>query len=147
MPRIRLDLPPTFLFSTLIPIRITDINYGGHLGNDSFLTLMHEARVQFLAHYGYTEISIEGESIIMADAAIVYRSEAHYGQQVLVEVAVQDFSTFGCDLIYRLSDHSSGREIARAKTGIVFFDYKKRKPVEVPPRFRERIEATRSSIV
>lgn len=147
MPRIRLELPAKFHFSTIIPIRITDINYGGHLGNDVFLTLIHEARVQFLASHNYTEIDIEGESIIMADAAIVYRSEVHYGERLCVDVAVQDFSTFGCDVLYRLSDQASGREVARAKTGIVFFDYKQRKPVEVPRKFREKFEPTQPLMV
>ena len=51
MERIKLNLPEQFLFSTNIAVRITDINYGGHVGNDSFLSLIHEARQQFLNHY------------------------------------------------------------------------------------------------
>jgi len=147
MPRVRLELPEKFDFSVTIPIRITDINYGGHLGNDAFLTIIHEARVQFLASFGYTEINIEGRSIIMADAAIVYRSEAHYGERLCVDVAVQHFSSVGCDLVYRLSDQATGREVARARTGIVFFDYEKRKPVEVPPKFREKFESGGTIVV
>jgi hypothetical protein len=45
-----------------------DINYGGHLGNDAVLSLVHEARVRFLKQQGYTENNIEGAGIIMADA-------------------------------------------------------------------------------
>ena len=54
MARIKIAVPPQFTFSTQIPVRITDINYGGHLGNDALLALLHEARVQFLRRYGYT---------------------------------------------------------------------------------------------
>ena len=37
MPRIKLELHEILIYSTEIPVRITDINYGGHLGNDSIL--------------------------------------------------------------------------------------------------------------
>ena len=48
MPRVKVALPATFPFRTEIPVRITDLNYGGHLGNDALLGLLHEARVHFL---------------------------------------------------------------------------------------------------
>ncbi len=37
MARINIELPDKFIYSTEIPIRITDINYGGHLAHDSVL--------------------------------------------------------------------------------------------------------------
>ena len=58
MARIKLDLPGRFPFSTELRVRITDVNYGGHMGNDALLGLLHEARVQFLAHYGLSELDI-----------------------------------------------------------------------------------------
>ena len=58
MTRIKIELPETYLFSTEIPVRITDLNYGNHLGNDAILSLLHEARVRFLAYYGWTESSV-----------------------------------------------------------------------------------------
>ena len=137
MARLKLDLPESFVFSTEIPIRIGDINYGGHLGNDAVLALMHEARVRFLNQHGFTEQNVDGPGIIMADAAIVYKSEAFYGETLVVEVAVADFTRTGCDLVYRLSDKETGREVARGKTGIAFFDYERRRPVAVPKRFGE----------
>ncbi|MGN6400032.1 MAG: hypothetical protein ACTHMD_06240 [Flavisolibacter sp.] len=54
MARIKINLPENFFFNAAIPIRITDLNYGGHVGNDTILSLLHEARVQFLNHFHYT---------------------------------------------------------------------------------------------
>ena len=48
MSRIKLALPDRWTFSTELPVRISDINYGGHLGNDAVLALAQEARVRFL---------------------------------------------------------------------------------------------------
>ena len=60
MPKSRLLLPDHFTFTMAIPVRITDLNYAGHVGNDSILSLIHEIRVQFLRHHGYSEINLAG---------------------------------------------------------------------------------------
>lgn len=135
MARIKLDLPADFPFTTELRVRITDVNYGGHMGNDSLLGLLHEARVRFLARYGLSELNIHGLGIIMADSVIVYKSEAFPGEMLEIAVAATDFNQYGCDFAYRVTEKSSGREVARAKTGIVFFDYQKRVVQRVPPAF------------
>ena len=139
MGRIKLQLPETFLFSTEIPIRITDLNYGGHLGNDSVLSIVHEARVRFLEKMGYSELDIEGCGIIMVDSLINYKSEGFYGDRLNVEVTVEKIKTIECDFFYRLSNLETKKEIARVKTGILFFDYEKRRGLEIPKKFCEKI--------
>jgi acyl-CoA thioesterase FadM len=136
MARVEIDLPETFAFTTEIPIRIGDVNYGGHLGNDAVLSILHEARVRLFARHGWTELDVGGPGIVMVDAAIVYRAEGAWGMTLRVEVAVADLRTRGCDVVYRMSDVATGREIARAKTGIVFFDYASRRVVHAPGAFR-----------
>lgn len=131
MPRIKIELPQKFIFKTELALRITDINYGGHLGNDSLLSIIHEARVRFLNHLGYSESNLEGNGIIMIDAAIQYKSEGFYGDSLIIEIDVNSFSGIGCDFVYRITNKSNGKVIALAKTGIVFFNYEKRKTVSV----------------
>ncbi len=138
MARVKLDLPSKFHFTTELVVRVTDINYGGHLGNDAVLSLVHEARIRFLKEHGYTESNIEGVGIIMANAIVVYKAEGFHGDILSVEVAVEDFQNVSCDFYYRLSNRDSGTEVARAKTGIVFYDYGAKKTVRVPPGFRKK---------
>lgn len=139
MARIKLDMPDNYLFSTELAVRINDINYGGHLGNDAVLSMVHEARLRFLKHYHYTEMDVEGSSIIMTDSAIVYKAEGFHGDRVQVDVTVADFNKYGCDLYYLLSNKDTAVEIAHAKTGIVFFDYEERKVQTVPEGFRNKV--------
>lgn len=141
MARVEIPLPDTFLFRTELPVRIGDVNYGGHLGNDAVLSIAHEARVRFLAAHGFTELDVAGAGIIMVDAAVVYRAEGRYGMTLAVELAADDVRTRGCDLLYRFTDAATGQEIARVKTGIVFFDYAARKVVSMPAPFREVVGA------
>lgn len=140
MPRIKIELPKKFIFKTEIPIRITDINYGGHLGNDSMLSIIHEARVRFLKHLGYSESDVEGNGIIMIDAAVQYKSQGFYGDILIVEVTVDEIQKIGCDFLYRALNKKTGKEVARGKTGIAFFDYHNNKIGSVPDKFKEVIE-------
>lgn len=140
MARIKIDLPEKFIFSTEIKPRITEINYGGHLGNDALLAIVHEARARFLAAHQWSEMDIDGCSMIMVDAAIMYLTEVFYGTTLQVEVAITDLSRIGCDFVFRLADGESDREVARVKTGMAFFDYRKKKVVRMPEVFRNLIE-------
>jgi 4-hydroxybenzoyl-CoA thioesterase len=115
---------------------VSDINYGGHLGNDAVLSLAQEARMRFLRSHGWTEKDVSGVGIIMTDAVVVYRSEAFFGDVLTIEVAVADLQPLGCDFLFRMVNKASGKEVALVKTGIVFFDYAKRKPSPLPAAFR-----------
>jgi acyl-CoA thioester hydrolase len=138
MARVKLELPEEFDFTTDIQVCINHINYGGHLGNDSLLSLIHEARIRFLKHHGFTESDIDGTSIIMVDTVIVYKSESFHGDVLTFEVAVSDVGKVGCDFCFRVTNKAECKEVAHAKTGIVFFDYETRKVVNTPSAFRKR---------
>ena len=145
MPRIKLDLPKKFIFSTEITVRISDINYGGHLGNDAILSIVHEARLRFLKKFGYDELNVGGASLIMGDAVIVFKSEGFYGDIITINVSVDNFSNFGFDIHYQLINKVKGKDIAHVKTGMICFDYQSRKVMTVPLVFKDAINACLSS--
>lgn len=138
MSRVKLDMPDKFPFATDIPLRIGDINYGGHLGNDAVLAIAHEARLRFLRSMEFSEQDVAGPGLIMLDAVVVYRAEAFYGDTLRVKVAIADPQTSGCDVLYLMSNAATGKEVARVKTGVAFFDYTRRKVVAMPDAFRAR---------
>ena len=135
MARIELNLPENFAFSTDVRIRISDINYGNHLGNDALLSLVHEARLQFLQSRGFSEVDIDGCGLILTDAVIVYKSQGFHGDLLTIFADVDDFNKYGCDFFFKVIQKNSGKEVARAKTGIVFFDYNRQKMAPVPAAF------------
>jgi acyl-CoA thioester hydrolase len=134
MPRIKLTLPEHFSFSTEIPVRITDLNYGGHVGNDSVLSLIHELRVQFLRHHGYQELDMAGVGLIMADVTIEFKTELFYGEPLRGSIAAAEFSRVGFDLYYKLEKPAGERwvSVSFARTGMVCYDYKAKKIAAVP---------------
>jgi acyl-CoA thioester hydrolase len=138
MPRIQIELPERFAFATDIAVQISHINYGNHLDNAALLSLVSEARVRFFKSLGYSEMNVEGVGVIVADLAVQYRSEAFHGEVLNFAMTAGDFGKKGCDLVWQVTDSASGREVARGKHGIVFFDYAVRKPASVPPAFAQR---------
>ena len=148
MARIKIALPQAFQFTCNIPVRVTDINYGGHVGNDSLLGILQEARVQFLKQFSYTELSVEGTGLIMADVAMEFKNEAFMGDTLLVTIAAGDFQRVSFDLYYRLEKEVNGQRIpvVFAKTGMLFFDYQKRKIMPVPAAFLQKIAQPPSTI-
>lgn len=139
MARIKLEMPTAYPFKTEMTVRITDINYGGHLGNSDVLALMHEARVRFLNSFGYSEINVEGYGTIMLDSVVIYKAQAFAGDVLQIEIAAGDFSRLGCDIFYRMTRKGDGVEIALAKTGIAVFDYANQKRVSPPEAFVKKL--------
>lgn len=135
MPRIQFTLPEQFSFSTTVQVYISHVNQGGHLDNAQLLTLVSEARVRFFQSLGYRESDVAGCPIVVGDLVAQYKSEAFHGEVLRVDMQPADFNRYGFDLIFRLHEVSSGREVARGKAGIVFTDRQTRRPHPVPGAF------------
>ncbi len=135
MARIQLHFQGVVVYNTRLQIRVSELNYGNHLGNDSLLGLMQEARVQYFNSLNQTEIDFYGVGIIMSDVAVVYKSEGFAGNDIQFELALSDFSPKGFDMYYNIYNHTTQKQLAVAKTGIVCFDYSLRKTVNLPVEF------------
>ena len=141
MERVKINLPETFHFSTIIRIRITDLNYGGHVGNDTFLSLIHEARQQFLHGFDYTELQLENVSLIMVDAALEFRKELNYGDEVKISVAANGFDKYGFEIFYKIDVVKDSKLVlaGKAKTAMLCYDYKNKKLMSVPEQVKTRL--------
>lgn len=132
MPRLKLSVRDQYPFTFELRVRTTDLNYGGHLGNDRLLSLIHEARVAFLAKHGLSELDFGGVSLIMGDTAIVYQAEAYAGDLLVFEVAADEPSRSGFRIFYRVTRPADGLTIALVENGMACFDYQERKIANLP---------------
>lgn len=138
MSRVTLDLPEEFSFTTRMDVRVSEINYGNHVGNDRMVSLLHEARLRFLREHGFGEFNIGGVGLMVADLVVCFTAETFVGDLLTFHVGVTDFNKYGCDFIYRVENEAQGKQVVKAKTGIVFFDYDERKIARIPRVFYER---------
>lgn len=139
MARIKLEKCSQPLFSTEWDVSIGQINYGNHMGNDSFLSLAHEARMRFFASHKLTELSLFGTALIMSDAAVMYRSEVKWGEKLRIDLMMTDIQEYGFDFIYGVHAVADNREVARIKTGMNFFDYQQKKLIRADDNFLHKL--------
>ena len=132
MARIRIEMPPKAIAAVNVKVRITDINYGNHVGNDSLVGILHEARMLWLQKHGYTELNLCGVGLIMNDLAVEYKNESFFGDVLSIILFVAEISHVSFELYYSVSNQH-GKTIARAKTGMVCFNYAERKVSAIPP--------------
>jgi acyl-CoA thioester hydrolase len=138
MKRAKLDMPDSFSFQTAIPVRITDLNYGGHVGNDQILSMIHEARVQFLGFYEFEEMNLAGVGLIMRDVIIEFKSELFYGDIILASVQATDFSRIGFEIYYKFEKEKEEKKtlLVLARTGMVCYNYESKKISSLPEQVR-----------
>jgi len=139
MARIRIELPEKCVAAFIIPVRITDINYGNHVGNNSLVEILHEARMQFLRQHNFTEMEAGGSSLIMSELLIEFKSESFYTDALEVKIFVGEISRVGFELFYSVSTvrNSASIIIANAKTGMVCFNYDEKKIAAVPAELKK----------
>ncbi|MFZ1785683.1 MAG: thioesterase family protein [Ferruginibacter sp.] len=138
MARIKIDIPEKIMGTYSIPIRIADINYGNHVGNDAFVSIIHEARMQWLKQYHYSELKIEGVGLIMSDLALEFKNESFYGDVLAVTISAGDLTRVGFDLYYQLFAERNDENIllANAKTGMICYDYDAKKVAAIPEKLK-----------
>ena len=122
MARIKINMPSRYCFDTKYTVSIGDINYGGHLSNDAVLRIVHNARIEFLEKNSMTEFKIGKNGLIMSDAVIQYLSEAFRGDELTIQIAIDDITKLGFDLFYLLKNRND-KVVAKVKTGMLFFDH------------------------
>jgi len=135
MARIEIEMIEDFIFKTELAVRISDLNYTNHVGNDAFVSIIHEARVKFLENFGFSETDVDGKGLIVSDLAVSYKSLSFYGDNLKFEIGAGDFNKYGCDIFYRVTNTKTNNLILLAKTGIVFFDYAENKITATPEAF------------
>jgi acyl-CoA thioester hydrolase len=144
MPRIHIDLPEKFVFTARIPIRIGDINRAGHLGHVNLVAILEEARTQFMVARGFEDevrIAQHQTGFILGDMGVVYKKQGYYGQTLEIGISAVDFQEKSFDLVYQVKESLSGQEVARAKTGILVFDYQSQKTVPISPELKQKLTA------
>jgi len=142
MSRIKIEIPENFTFKTAYKVRVSDINYGGHVGNDAILSIMQEGRLEYIQHLGFKdEVHISDNiGLLMTDAAVVFKAESFLGDTLQIHITATDFNKYGGDFIYLLSDSETGKTIAHGKTGFVCYDYSVKKLASIPLILEQKLK-------
>ena len=121
-------------------VEVTDLNYGNHLGNDALIGIIHRARVHFLHRLSASEHNLgDGMTgVLLADLIVNYMGESFLFDKLCVESSIGEVRTKGFRMFHKITSEQ-GRLIALAETGVVAFNYEKRKVARIPKSFVSKI--------
>ncbi len=157
------DLTGEFPFSRTIEVRFGDTDAMGHVNNAVYLTYCEAARVSYFeaatgrdffdvddyttGHVPGTESGVGPRhrwSFILAEARVVYRAPAYFGEALTVETRTCRIGRSSMTMEYRITAPESkigrARLIAVADSVMVTYDYDHHRPMPLPDELVELLE-------
>lgn len=109
------------LYIEKIKPRISDINYGGHVGHMELLGLLHEIRAQFLKKNNMTEIEIDGCALLMKQILVNYTNEAFWDDELEIRMGIKPSKA---KIIFNYEVYNLEKEnvTAIAEAAMILFD-------------------------
>ncbi|MGM0825174.1 MAG: acyl-CoA thioesterase [Pseudomonadota bacterium] len=133
MERVQLDFPDAAIIHRhSLSVRVTDMNYGRHLGHDALVSLLHEARSQAFAALDLPEWDMHGYPSVVADLAVQYQSEARWPDALVIETAVPPPEGKALTVYQRMVHADTGKPVATARVNQLLIDMAAGRPVAVP---------------
>lgn len=146
MERIRLEFPAqAVIHRHPLSVRITDMNYGRHLGHDTLVSLLHEARIQAFGALGLTEWDLGGFPSVVADLAVQYQSEARWPDALVVETAIPSPQGKALVVYHRVCHAEGGKPVATARLNVMLVDPAIGRPVAIPEAVQQAIAGAGSA--
>ena len=140
--RERKIIPGPTCFETTMDVKISDINYGNHVGNERFLLFAQETRIRFLKSIGCSEVKFGDYGLVLTEAHVEYLHELFHGDNLLIRMSVGGPSRASFDCFYEvIAQRVSGNVTAALiKTAMVCFDYHERKVRSIAEPLKKKLE-------
>ena len=140
MERVKLEFPEQAIVHRHgLMVRVTDMNYGHHLGHDAVISLLHEARAAALAHLGLHEGDMGGYPSVAADLAVQYQAESRWPDALTVETAIPEPARKAITVYHRMRRDSDQRIVATARLNLMVVDPQAGRAVAVPEAVRDAL--------
>lgn len=133
-----IDMNDNSSFCGSYKVRVGDINYGGHMGNDKALLLFHDARIHFLEERGFSEADIGGPGLIMGDAHVYFKKEVFRSDELKVYIHIEELRELSFVMHYSVKREEV--VVMHGHTKMISFDYEKRRIAKIPTVFLEKIQ-------
>ncbi|MBA2653008.1 MAG: thioesterase family protein [Tatlockia sp.] len=128
-------------FKIDIPVRISDINYGGHLGHAELIKITHHARLKFFSKFSLKEDNICGSGIIAKALSVVYKGESFFDDILHILLYVREITKTSCEFLYEITKNED-MPVASVVETVLFMNYETRRIQRVPQVIYELKETT-----
>ncbi len=134
------SFPRAMSFTIEIPVRFRDIDGMQHVNNAVYFTYMEQARSEWYRQLMGIQ-SVAEFDFILAHASCDFQASIGFGEPVVVTAKLTKIGTSSFRFAYELKGKESGTLFATGESVQVCYDYKARKAVPIPPKFRAMLEA------
>jgi acyl-CoA thioester hydrolase len=117
--------------------RFSDLDGMGHVNNAVFSVYIEQARLAWFAQLAADE-PMPLTDVILARTEIDFRSQVGFGETVAIGVRPSRVGTKSFEFEFEL--RVGDRLVAEAKSVLVGYDYAAGRSVEVPERWRRRLQ-------
>jgi len=114
-----------------ISVRISDVNYGGHLGHAELIKITHQARLKFLSEFSLKEDDLDGAGIIIKELLVKYKGEAFFDDILHISIFIDKIEKASCNFLYEITKNND-QSVATVLETMLFMNYKTRRIVRVP---------------
>jgi acyl-CoA thioester hydrolase len=128
-----------FRHRTSVQVRFRDTDAFGHVNNAVFFSYAELARIRYLLDVIQPEGSFDRMPLILARAAIDFRSPIQFGEEVTVETRVHRIGRSSIAMRHRMTATPDDRLVAEVDSVLVTYDYAAARPMPVPDAWRGRI--------
>nr|WP_307774375.1 thioesterase family protein [uncultured Cetobacterium sp.] len=127
------------MFSIEYKVTISDINYGGHMGNERPLIIFQQARIELFKNFELSELNIgDGVGTIQKESHVNYLKESFLGDILKVIIEKIEFTKTTMNFYYNIFNQKD-ELIVTGSTLIIGYNYEKRKISKIPAGFIEKI--------
>lgn len=134
------------MFSIDYKVIVSDINYGGHMGNERALIIFQQARMEFLNSLRYDEVNIgEDKGIIQLESHVYYLKEVKLGENLKCFIKDIECTRASFDTFYEVVNEKN-EVVLKGSTKNMAFDYNKQKPGRMPKEFVEALDNYKKSL-
>ena len=126
-----------FKFSIPLKVHIGDVNHGGHVGYQIYLSYFQEARIAYLKEFECTELDIHGYGMIISEANCKYKQELFYRDEIRVKCGIGQLKSKAFIMEYQIE---KGDDVcAIGSTTNLCYDFQNKKVVKLPLEFVKAI--------
>ena len=133
-----------FRHRTPVQVRFRDTDAFGHVNNAVFFSYVELARVRYLIDVLEPDGDFHRLPLILARAAVDFRSPILFGEEVTVETRVERIGRTSFTMVHRMTAGGDGRLAADVESVLVVYDYETERPIPMPDDWRSRIGAFES---
>lgn len=129
-----------FKFSFDVPVRYADVDSRGHVNNAMYIRYFEEGRMHYLHDVvGFPFTESPDADIIVLNMHCDYISPTFLGEIMNVHTGISRLGNKSMEMLYLITDKTSGRTVAEGSSVLVAYDYSARKTMGIPDSFREKI--------